>query len=505
MARETGKQRAQRIQIDYYRHGGGLQRLRGACVWVATAVAGLYAGYVVLFSGGGSHTSTGPLSDAHASIESDCSSCHEGFTPIDSQAVKIDLSFVGISAAKSIAHMETTCRSCHPVNHHYRDVMTDAGKVKDQNCGLCHREHIGRDNDLSHVASDQCVDCHGGLSSVCSDEPRVDPEVLAFNEQDHAGFRSLSQGDPGKVMFDHAQHLQPGQVNPGENGGFTVGMLDQASRQRYAKEGDGDQALVQLDCSSCHEYDETASQGEDLAIQNDPGRYMAQVNFEDHCQACHAMNPGIATDQTTPLPHAARWSQIEQLLRSSIAGARESGQARVPRDDSQPAPLPGAGTGDASSPGRAVTPRELAAARSVVLQQCRKCHADEDITDEAIAAAPGSDPLIPIRWLRHGLYDHGAHRQVSCKYCHAQAYGEEGAPPTPPGDHEIVMIGGIETCTGCHRPESAETPRSIADEPLVGQQPTWFSDACVTCHRYHPPQERQTLERLTSKRAEVQP
>ncbi len=84
MARETGKQRSQRIQIDYYRKQGGLHQLKIACLIAGLAGAGFYAVYV-LAAGSGAHTSTGPLTVAHASFENDCQQCHQDFTPIDSR------------------------------------------------------------------------------------------------------------------------------------------------------------------------------------------------------------------------------------------------------------------------------------------------------------------------------------------------------------------------------------------------------------------------------------
>ncbi len=56
MARETGKQRSQRIEIDSYRKRTDIHVWRTVCILVGLVTAGLYAAYVIA-SGGGSQVS----------------------------------------------------------------------------------------------------------------------------------------------------------------------------------------------------------------------------------------------------------------------------------------------------------------------------------------------------------------------------------------------------------------------------------------------------------------
>ena len=123
-----------------------------------------------------------------------------------------------------------------------------------------------------------------------------------------------------------------------------------------------------------------------------------------------------------------------------------------------------------------------------------QCHDQASITDQRIASASTADPMIPARWFTHGLYDHGIHRQIDCKYCHQAAYPTAGSAQ-PPRDQETVMIAGIDTCTGCHRDADTPTPESISNPDvaaLLGEQTTWASDRCILCHRYHTQRDRGT-------------
>jgi hypothetical protein len=487
MARETGKQRSQRIQIDYYRKKGGLQHLKTVCVLAALIGSALYAFYV-LAAGGQTHTSTGPLSRAHAAFENDCQQCHEDFTPIDAQGAKLDISLIGINADESLKHIETACQKCHEMGNHFREVMNEDWKRIDQNCAGCHADHKGRDFDLNLIASERCTSCHGNLSEGCTGTPRVRAEVTSFTAASHGDFASLSKGDPGTVKFDHAQHMLPGQVNEGEKGQFTLSMLNESLRTRYRKNGQADSSPVTLDCASCHEMAGNPSASHELVTDVELGRYIAPISFEKHCSACHSMSPGIATANTTPLPHAAPWSQIDLLLEASLTGVNATGQTRTPRDDTQSTPQPGEGLGKSAQ--GTVSPfasaADVASARKMVQAQCLQCHDQDAISDDAIHASISgtSAPLIPPRWFSKGLYDHAIHREISCKYCHEGAYGAGAAGPAV--DQDSVMIAGIESCTGCHRDAELPTPTSLTSaSELLGRQTTWASDNCTMCHRYH--------------------
>jgi len=366
---------------------------------------------------------------------------------------------------------------------------------------------------MLNVSSKQCTQCHGDLKATCTSPAsiQVNPNVASFTAEAHGDFVSLNQGDPGRVKFDHGQHMMPGQVEAGFKGGFTLEMLEPELRNGYRKPIDGklqgDDALVTLSCANCHQFAGTTSPA--LVGDDEIGRHIAPISFDQHCAACHSLNAIGKVEGTLPLPHAAPWKEVETLIASKLVGGQQIGSIRMPRDVVRKTPLVGEGvTGalESVSPTRenvdekAILEASVRATLASVAQRCLQCHAEADITDESIASlrSGSSPPLIPSRWLRRGIYDHAAHRKVDCKFCHAAAYsptvpsdsqtGNEARKTTKQDDSEIVMIGGIETCTGCHRDSASSIPISFADDEtkrLLGGQGNWASDACIECHRYH--------------------
>ena len=108
--------------------------------------------------------------------------------------------------------------------------------------------------------------------------------------------------------------------------------------------------------------------------------------------------------------------------------------------------------------------------------------------DQAATFTASSPPLIPQNWLRHGIFDHAAHQRMSCKHCHAAIYENK---PGPPDDNQRVMIDNIESCVDCHR--DAKKPVKTVENVLFGDQPTWASDSCTLCHRYHSPISKRLM------------
>ena len=482
--RQTGKQRSQRIQIDYYRHRGGLHRLKWICAAIGLFGAVAYAGFA--FTGiGQSQVSTGTISIAHASFENDCSKCHQGFLPVASDAFRID-------ASASLTHIESACQSCHRVGNHFRSHLNDPSKAIDQNCSACHREHEGRAVDLASIGNEKCAQCHANLSDVCaaSHQPTILNQISRFTPEGHGDFQSLLGGDPGKVKFDHRQHMLPGQVESGQRGAKTLAMLTASDRDRYRKGDQVDSAYVTLTCADCHQLDGNPDATMSLSGDNELGRYMSPVAFDQHCAACHALNPPGRTEETLPLPHAAPWAEIDLLLGAKMTGARHADVLDSQAEKINVAPAPGTGV-TLAVPSSSVGSAAIDSARQSIASQCLTCHTQDDISDESISEArSGRSPsLIPARWLRRGLFDHASHHYVNCRYCHSATDSTASQRiGHVPNDHEHVMIAGIESCVGCHRDASTATKDSIASEiqtALTGTGPTWASDSCTTCHRYH--------------------
>ncbi|MGR3218728.1 MAG: cytochrome c3 family protein [Candidatus Anammoxibacter sp.] len=81
------------------------------------------------------------LSEKHLSLENSCNSCH---TPWN-----------GVS--------NDFCISCHEDSAHYvdTDLSAVAGHpIKSVTCFYCHREHLGRSNNLRLLRDRSCMECH---------------------------------------------------------------------------------------------------------------------------------------------------------------------------------------------------------------------------------------------------------------------------------------------------------------------------------------------------------
>ncbi|MGV3486181.1 MAG: cytochrome c3 family protein [Planctomycetaceae bacterium] len=522
--RATGKSRSQRINIDYYRQKTWLTRSRGLLALVA-AVAATGYGFYVFASGGASHLSTGPVAAAHASFENDCQQCHLDFTPISADALRF-------SSSHSLDRIEQACQTCHRVDHHFRSSLTLESSAIDQHCSGCHTDHQGRANNMVNIASEKCSQCHGDLTAACSSASAVQvrANVTAFTTEAHGDFASLAKdkADPGRIKFDHAQHMRPGQVDAGVKGQFTIGMLEASMRESYRKTVDGkpqtDDQAVTLSCSDCHQF--AGVTGTPLAGDDKIGRHIAPIKFDQHCAACHSLNHLRADEESLPLPHAAPWKEIETLIAAKVVGGQQLGQIRMPRDVARKTPLVGEGQSGAKSgsvaqadakEAKAILDAAVSAGRAEVHKRCLQCHEEQDLTDESIVnlRLDSTPPLIPERWLVRGIYDHAAHRKVDCKLCHAQAYpsaseplasepavdaaasdavveadteSREAAANQAANDADVVMIAGIESCVGCHRNPETPVPSQLTQgdhRTLIGEQTTWASDACIECHRYH--------------------
>ncbi len=492
-AKETGKSRSQRIQLDYHRARGGLYWMRWILSLAALLICGAYAAYAMFHPQGSLQVSTGPVALAHASFENDCQQCHGNsfLQPVANDAFHWD--------SEALNQLEASCQHCHRVDPHFRSELVD--QSLDQNCAACHHDHQGRDHDMAAVAAAQCTNCHSKLNAfmLASAKPHVTTQTTNFSTASHAvsagdgrtGFRSLLQ-DNGRILFDHAQHLAPGQVSPGTRGGFRRDMLPAEAQSRYAVTSD-EQALVQLDCKNCHEPQGTSG-NVISASDRENGRYYAPVSFEKHCKACHSLNFAGQTNDQLPLPHAAPWSEVKTLLAAKTLGGRITGSIDMTSETGILAPgkrpqAPGANDAPLSEV-------ELNVAVERVRQQCLKCHQPSDLTDEFITSQQSSKriEMIPSHWLQHGYFDHAAHPAITnCNYCHQVPDGKslttnENLPAT---DHQKVMIGGPETCVACHRDPSEPIPASLASpaqiEKTLGkkEQPTWASAECIECHRYH--------------------
>ena len=219
--RMTGKQRAARIPLDYFRAGDGLARWKLRLSWLALAASigwwaigfapGLSRGVLAESDSALLRYSHGPLTRVHATWDARCDACHAPFRPISKDAWT---GSIGLKAIES----DAKCRTCHRVeDHHSRQIAEEVAS-----CASCHRDHRGRDASLVRLADSECVSCHGQLKDhVSGGKTPAYSDASAF-PIGHDQFRLFRDGersakDPGTVAFNHSLHMTPG-LNEAEGG-----------------------------------------------------------------------------------------------------------------------------------------------------------------------------------------------------------------------------------------------------------------------------------------------
>jgi len=516
--RPTSRGQVSRIDRDYYRRPSLLQRARR---WVV--VAGLAAGVAWVAWGAidpPRHHSPGPVAAVHARWERDCQACHEPFQPIT------DDTFLSTAATRDRA--DAKCEVCHADvaarPHHPLQNFHEVGS-----CGSCHQDHRGRDADILRVADRTCTHCHADIAAhrlPATEAPAVAPSpveqpVTGFAAGSHPPFRGLER-DPGRLKFSHGRHMLAGlsfapEAAPGqrERGtAWTYAMLAEADRARYKPRGESVDALVQLDCASCHEF---APAGSDdlrsvstLLTGAPPGAYPLPVEFERHCAACHQLpvagGVGDATGGTradSVLPHGLSGAEIRRALEATLLGEALRGDPALLERPAAAPPLPSIRETDpaAVALGEMVGER-LARAQSFARATCEKCH---DLVERDLPAAtsllPGragrsgtdagwfdvAPTAVPAIWLPKSRFNHQPHRNLphaldrhECQDCHAAAFPDDTTRPAGIAgkalDNSKVMIAGLGSCTSCHAPAGRD-----AEGRTVGG----VRHDCVECHGYH--------------------
>jgi hypothetical protein len=250
----------------------------------------------------------------------------------------------------------------------------------------------------------------------------------------------------------------------------------------YAKHGVGPEQVIQLDCASCHDS------GSPSGGPPTSGDYMQPVNFERHCAACHQQtfapvalraNAAVANValenaelELETMPHGLGPKEMERIAKAAIV------ERFLAKQEKNPAPQP---ADELGFPGKSSKPdtvetaawitEHLPRAELMLRDRCVQCHSFPAGAAESPFQSALVKTEVPAVWLKKGMFDHRAHRAVSCVACHEQA-AASWKPNTPILDDEQVMIAGYESCVKCHAPTTA-----------VGTVGARFD--CVACHRYH--------------------
>ena len=394
----TAKQRAQRIDLNYFKHSRGIRRWQILLSVAVSLAAALWIGGVAA-AGSRKPYSAGPVSRSHAFAESRCEVCHPR----------------AAAAAGFRAHAtDTACLKCHDAPAHASNQMAPPP------CSACHFDHKGR-IDLARVDDRFCVECHGDLQTTHG-EPNVAKSVRAF-PSGHPEFRAVRPAgqDPGRLKFNHAVHMKDTLRGP------------------EGPEG--------LECSTCH-------RPEVLRASTKPKKpastgLMTPITFQGQCMRCHPLFFDARIDRQAPhdVPETVR----PFVLQTLVEYARRNPTAMMQSDDDArrvplnfPRPL--------EPPAR--TPSEWAARRAAFDEQilwdktCVECHERTGTDGAGLPVYAKSN--ITKQWMPRATFDHTPHAMVKCDSCHA------AQASTRTSD---VLLPGQAACATCHAPSKGAESR----------------------------------------------
>lgn len=381
--------------------------------------------------------SSGPVSNAHKTIERDCYRCHGApFRPVQ----------------------DNDCLSCHSMTEHAAGFETFVKQHANlsMRCSECHMEHNG-DNGIISKDSRQCVSCHGGMRESRHSGDILD--VVSFAQ--HPQFRvtvTRADGTDERVSLDDKANVRDS----------TALKLNHAV---HLKKGlRGAHGPTTLECNACHN------------LESDR-RSMQPISFDKHCRECHS----LGFDERLPntqLPHGdsetiyptlfAEYAKL-LLLNNGDALHLQSDQLRaMPLGTELPTPK------DLSPEALKVQHAARQAEEEVFTRTgCYLCH---DYREKPLSAQKDdqtrytiSKPNVPNTFMTKAHFDHGAHENVTCESCH-----EKTRTSTETSD---LLLPGIQTCRQCH---------------IDGDTKGFVRSECAQCHVYHkalevPAGQKQTL------------
>lgn len=485
----TQKQIAERYKgnLAYYkrRHPWRVARFCSTFVAIAGGIIAIFVYQRLIFQKKASEEffSAGPISSHHTQFEHDCSRCHDktaamgnDVTPAKFRSVLKERFQHGLD----FALIDNRCERCHedehaPVGLKKEYDLHEPNVVNNRACSICHMEHLGP-GPMKRVADTQCATCHNDAAVMEASAkkgmtlpaavferrrpahgqvvPAIARPKTGYTQVFASFYREPARGghpefqlirekisDPNTLKFNHARHF--------------ANDIPPVKGQK-------------LDCNHCHKPDPQ-------------GRFYSRINFEAHCQSCHALQ----FDERNPslhLPHGdvnlAR-TFLRTLPAQYAEVARTQGKARDYNEVKTfiAQQMNGLrrqfGSDDAFE--RAVffetSPykREDASPSRANFSGCAHCH---DVKMEG--RAPVVTPAVVIdRWMLRANFNHAKHTSVGCVDCHQQARTSQLTSD--------VLMPGKQSCVVCHSPETKKV-----------------SSDCITCHTYHEPGQPVRLEAQAS-------
>ena len=464
-----------------------------------------YAG-IDFYMGKGTFMSNGPLSTSHAGFESDCASCHD------------------VGESVTVAN----CVLCHErdgddlgiysFDAHYVYRSDDFQRVSTQDnempCSSCHPEHEGRDGHLTQVPNQRCASCHDGHS---------------FNTQ-HPEFEALAIADDGGLDFPHVKHVRELMTQHGFED------VEQACLQCHEPQPDG-RYFKPLDfdrnCDSCHLTTSVGTARLPIGTRDRIGvdtLETIQQKREPGSSWAFFMNPGEfrvtgkRLVSKTPLHHKDPWvlnnlrklrkqmygdagladliaagvdvpdNEVRDLYREAIntletyaLELRSRPEDTVQDELTQINQALTAVKSELDDPygllnetelllaldGQpivdATQAEEIQAVAEDLAKPCLSCHQMENLTLSRVRQDQ--------RTYHRAEFNHKTHTiQRRCLDCHnqfPQGAFDAGFEADVEMPASVQNLPGIDTCRECHNQETS-------------------SNDCVTCHNFHPDQNRRS-------------
>ena len=482
----TQKQIAERYKgnLTYYRlrHPWRMARWCVSFIAIVGGLAGILFYQRLIFQKRASEEffSAGTLSSHHAQFEQDCSRCHDknaatgnALTPAKFSSVLKDRFQHGLD----FASIDNRCERCHedehpPIGMKKEYDVHEPNVVDKRACSICHAEHLGH-GPMKRVADSQCATCHNdpGVMEASAKKGLTLPAAVFEHRRPGQGqiVPAVERPKQGYTRVFASFHRDPA------NGGHPEFQLirDKTAdpdtlKFNHSRHFANDIPPVKgqkLDCNFCHKPDPE-------------GRFYLRINFEAHCQSCHALQ----FDERNPslhLPHGevnlvrtflrTLPAQYAELARSQPNNATPSRDVKTFVAQQMNGLRRQFGSDEAFE--RAVFfetnpyKREDAAPSKANFSGCAHCHA---------VKAEGRIPVItpPVlidRWMWRANFTHAKHTSVSCEDCHHQARTSQLTSD--------VLMPAKQNCVVCHSPEKKKV-----------------SSDCITCHTYHEPGQPVRLE-----------
>jgi hypothetical protein len=461
----TTKKLAQRIDLNYFKRPTPLKRAK---FWLSLLLPLLALVWIACRGFSGDHRvySSGRMSEAHAILEKECSTCH-----------------VQQAGAFSAKAADNACLACHdgPIHH--------ATQMKSLECSSCHSEHRGRVN-IKAASNQSCAECHADLKAA-SGTVRFASHIHSL-EDGHPQFAALREGasDPGTIKLNHAIHMKP--IRQGPTGPIVNLECGNCHRPGAATAdwtySDPKYRAASVSYNESEEFLPTHTESFTSPHPKTGRELMAPVKFANACASCHLLTFDKRFDEGVPhdkpdIVHAFLVRKFREYIATHPSEVRVM---REPSRDLTGKPLPPQVR--ILTPAQWVVERTAEAEELLARKTCKQCHTlvlvekSSQTKIEMSSAQPGATEIssipdkfpdiapanITLQWMPHAKFDHSAHTGFTCVSCHSKALTST--------ESSDVLLPGIATCQTCHAPG-----------------PEHAESRCFECHTYHDWSKRKEI------------